>query len=538
MDKLAQIQRIALELQDRNQEAIDLYEPLPVQQAFHSSKVRERLFCASNQSGKTLSCAIEMALFFMGRHSRLPKKNGNAWLVALDGKAIGDVYHKKMFQPGAFQIIRDKKTREWRCYKWWEEPLRESEAMDAPPLIPQRFIAKEAWEKAGEKIPAIMESTTGTRFRFLTSKGEPERGVQLDAVVFDEEIANPSWYAESMARLMIKRGLFMWAVTPQVGTPKFYELYHAAKKMEDNPKPRIKIFHMELDDNPYLRPEIRAEFKEQLKDDEMQYMARIKGIPAILGLRVFPEFTIRKDLMAVASFQIPMNWTRYAVIDPGHQLCAVLFAAVPPPVEGDFIYLYDELYLKNCTGDKLAEEMKKKTLGVEFQDFIIDYQGGRVAGAGDGKRIIDHYVEAFQRHNVKCVERGCGFTKSIPDIQAGVEAAREWMRIRAEEGVTKGTTKLRYFQGMLPNFEWEAENWTNKPKVGKGERRAPQDRGRVHLMGCLRYAALYRPGWIRPASKNGSIAYQAYQDKMRRRRLLSGGKQMINCGPGGPMVQV
>ena len=532
MDKLAQIQRIALELQDRNQESIDLYEPLPVQLAFHTSNARERLFCSANQVGKTMAMCVEFALAFMGRHPKLPDKNGLAWLVALDGKALGDVFYKKLFQPGAFKIIRDKETMLWRCYKWWEEPLLEHEAIDAPPLIPERFVKTEAWDKSAERIPNMITSTTGWVFRFLTSKGEPERGVQCNVIGFDEEIANPAWYAESMARLLLKRGLFMWAVTPQVGTAKFYELYHAAKKMEDDPNARIRIFHMQLDDNPYLKPDVREQFKEQLKDDEMQYLARVKGIPAILGLRVFPEFTIRKDVMAVKSFAIPMHWTRYTFTDPGHQLCAVLFVAVPPPSEGDHIYIYDELYIKNCTAETYAVELKRKTQGYEFQDFIIDYQGARIHSPGDGKRMISHYEEALERHSIRCVAHGHGYTKSIPDVDAGVEAIRELMRPRAD-----GTTRLRYLQGMVKNFEWEAENWVNKPKpkAGKGTRLQPEDRGRVHQMANLRYLALYRPVYVRPTSTRGTVAYQAYQDKMKRRRQLLG-RPMVNCGPGGPLV--
>lgn len=545
MRRIEKIKRVALELQGRVQEAVDLFEPLPVQADFLSDPVREKLFCANNQAGKTMSSAVELALAFMGRHPRLPERDGKAWVIALDGNAIGDVWYKKLFCEGStFRIIRDKDTLEWRTYKWWLDEDRFAESKWAPPLIPERYIRSIAWENKAAHIPAVVTSTTGWEFRFLSSKGEPERGVQLDIVAMDEECANPLWYSEAMARLLIKRGFFIWSVTPQVGTRKFYDLYYEAKQQEDKENPRIKIFHMELDDNPYMKPEAKADFKEQMKDDELQYLARVKGLPALHGLQVLPEFGLRKELASKRWFPIPQNWTRYAFIDPGFQLCAVLFAAVPPPedgrgpktgeIRGDFVYLYDELYVKHCTAVMLAKLMRDKTAGQIIQDFIVDYQGGRARNAIDGRRIVTGYSVAFAEQKVSSVVSGTGFTHAIPDIEAGVEALHEMLRVRDD-----GTTKLRYFPDKVPNFAWEAENWHNKPKPKKKSRLEPEDRGRVHQVSNCRYMALYKPKWVQPEQRReGSVAYQAFQAKMKRRRELTGGRTRINCGPGPAFIQV
>lgn len=489
--------------------------------------------------GKTQSACVEDAMFFCGRHPRLPKKNGKAFIVARDGKEVGDVLYNKLFRPGSFRIIKDLSTGLWRAYKWWEEPDREKESIDAPPLIPARYIKSIAWENKKGNIPAVITSVTGTEFRFLTSQGKPPHGVQLDLAHFDEEIVDPEWYTETMARLIFKGGLFIWSVTPQVGTQRLYTLYENAQRMEaeGTPDPRIEFFYMEFDDNPYITPKKRADFKAQI-EDEHEYLARIKGKPVILGLRVFPEFDFRQAQMVQPWREIPQSWTRYAFIDPGHQLTAVLFAAVPPPMElkGDFIYLYDELYLKNCTAAILAKEMAKKCLTQEFQDFIIDYQGARVRDAGQGRTIIEQYAEAFAKLNVSSRNSGCNFTHGGADVEAGVMAAKELLEVRED-----GTTKLRYFgRKQLPNWTWEIEHWNNqRDKATNKPTNKPESRGRVHQMACFRYCALYRPQYVRPeAVSNRRGGYRQWLQKLDMRDKMAAGSKHVNLGPGERLIDV
>lgn len=487
-----------------------------------------------HNSGKTTSASVECALAFTGRHPRLPKADGKAFLVAFKGNEVGDVLFKKLFRPGAFRVIKDEHTGLWRTYKWWIDGDRASESVEAPPLIPERFIrggwAGIGWENKKDGIPSVVRSTCGWDFRFLTAQSTPPHGVQLDLVLLDEEIPS-NWYTEMMARLLTRNGLMMWSVTPQVGTPRLYSLYEEAIRSRDQENPRVSVFIMGLDDNPYLTEQQREDFKAQIAHaGEDEYNARVHGIPTVMGLRVFKEFLTRRQFMAVPYRDIPSNWTRYAVIDPGHQVCAVLFAAVPPPTDGDFIYLYDELYIKNCTAAVLAREMKKKTVFQDFEDFIIDYQGARVKDAGQGRTIISQYAEEFAKQQVSSRRSGTGFTHGISDIKAGVEAIRGLMRIRDD-----GTVKLRFFPSVMKNWESEIKHWNNKRDPSGGITDDPETRGAVHLCGCTRYLALYQPTYTK-VEQRGNREYRAWISRMNARDKLA--SKHVNLGPGGTLVNL
>src|SRR6187455_363086 len=64
------------------------------------------------------------------------------WVVGYDERHIGGTIYRMLFKPGAFRIIQDRTTGEWRAWKPWElaDKLREEETRPAPPLIPPRLI--------------------------------------------------------------------------------------------------------------------------------------------------------------------------------------------------------------------------------------------------------------------------------------------------------------------------------------------------------------------------------------------------------------
>lgn len=485
----------------------------------------------------TTGAIIEVALALTGRHPRLPAKNGRCFLVAKDGKEIGEVLYRKLCRPGLFKIIYDKELGRWRPYKWWIDGENNPNVQDAPPLLPRRYIKSISWDKKAAHVPEVINCTTGWEARFFTSLGSPPHGVQLDLCHMDEECVNPDWYSEVMARLIAKRGLFMWSATPQKATHRLLQLYERAKEEAEKPEGErgIEAFFMELHDNPYLTDRQKQEFINSIGGDEQEYLVRVKGQFAILGYRVFPEFERREDAMTHFDLStIPNHWTRYAITDPGRQVCAVLFAAVPPPDEGDFVYLYDELYMRNCTADQYGAKMKEKSEGQVFYDFIIDHQGARVRDAGQGRSIESQYSEALSRYKVSCKLNGVGFSHGVPDVRAGVEAIRELIRVRED-----GTTKLRYFKDRMPNFDWEMKHWHYKRNPDGTLKDDPEDRGRVHLAACIRYLALYRPKYQRPemGGQYLGVSYERYLDKMRKRRALMGTPR-LNLGPGGRTVSL
>jgi hypothetical protein len=526
------LRRIAVEIAKRRIEALQLYEPLDEQLAFHKSKAQERILRGSNRGGKTLPAAVDLARAVTGLDKFSPQRDGRAFLVGKDGKHVAQVLYRKLFRAGSFKIIRDKMTKKWRSFRPWSasDMDRINQAKLAPPLIPPRMVREIAWENKKESWPSIVRLVNGWELNFFSSLGKPPQGSDVDRVWFDEEIIDPDWYPEMSARLVDRRGRLVWSATPQSGTEQLYHLHERAATEKENSvaKPSVEEFIVLLEDNKYISTEDKRAFAAKLSEDERA--VRVGGEFAILSFKVFPEYQANRHLMEVPYFEIPRNWTRYLSIDPGRQICAVLFAAVPPVELGDFIYLYDELYIPNCDAELFGQEMRHKCAGQEFEAFLIDHQGARVSDTGGGRSIEDQYSEALRKRKIACNATGCQFIWGAPEPKPGVEEVRQWLRTR-----TDGTTKVRYFRDRIKNLIEEIKLYRYKRQRtahGVIVLDDPEARGRVHQMANLRYLAMFRPRWIAPKSGRGraSGAILAFRQKKKDN---AEGESVISLGPGG-----
>ena len=188
---------------------------------------------------------------------------------------------------------------------------------------------------------------------------------------------------------------------------------------------------------------------------------------------------------------MPRDWTLYIVVDPGHQVCAVLFAALPPrlpPLEtkldpglyGDYVYLIDELYLRDCNAAAFARAVKDKLDGRVLEASVIDYVWGRHSETGTGKSVAQQYGEALQVEQVKARRTGHGFIYASNDIAAGVQAVHHWLRAREDT-----PPKLRALEDKVPTWIWEIERYRKQRDSSGFVLDKPKQRGPVHLMDCL-----------------------------------------------------
>jgi hypothetical protein len=514
----SQLRRLIQEKARRQRESLRLFEPLPSQQRFLKSQAHERLARGSNQSGKTLTAGFEVARAVTGNDPKYPSR-GICFCVAKDGGRIGDVVWRTLARPGAFKVIKDPISGQYRAFRPFDpaDLLVEHLAQPAEPMIPPRYIKDIGWTDKKSSCPSVVILHSGWEIHFFSSLGKPPQGSKIDLGWFDEEIFDSDWYPEVSARLMARKGRFIWSATPQAGTEQLYRLHEIAEEEYGKPHPRIEEFLMLLEENPHIGQDEKQIFASKMTDEE--YRIRVRGEFALLAFKVFPEF--EKDMYEVDPFTIPPTWTRYKITDPGRQVCAVLFAAVPP--DEDAVYLYDELYLKNCSADMYGREVAVKTRNQQFWAFVIDHQGGRHTEAGSGRTIEDQYSEALRRYKIACETSGCAFTWGSPDKKAGVEAVRDWLRIRGS-----GKPKLRILRDRLPNFCREMKHFRYK-KTKEGPNDDPVDRGDVHLMACARYLALYGPRYHKmPVGKRGATgALAAYQAKQKKKDKT----RSINLGP-------
>lgn len=520
--------KLVAELSRRSIESLKLYEPLPAQANFHCSKASERLLRGSNRGGKTLPAAVEVARAVCGSDPfrKYPKTGGRCFAVGKDGKHLGQVMWRKLGRAGAFRVIRDETTNLWRAFRPWsaEDVEREDQSRPAPPMIPPRMIKSIAWENKKENQPNVVTLINGWEINFFSSLGKPPQGSDVDLVWLDEEIVDPDWYPEMSARLLDRNGRLIWSATPQAGTEHLYDLHQRCEEQHGYSDPDAQEFLILLNDNPHITERQKKEFEAKLATPE-EVAVRVGGEFAVSSYKVYSEY--HKSIHEIELAEIPSNWTRYMVVDPGHQVCAVLFAACPPLTIGRQVVLYDELYIRNCDAEKFGERVAARTKDQAFWAFLIDGHAGRQTQIGAGKTVESQYSDALKKRKVASARTGSSFYPGNDDVEAGIDAVRALLRVKED-----GLPVLRVVKGRLPNFDFEIARYHYRRERGMVTDKPDQKRHN-HIMDCLRYLAAYDPVYHSPKDikkpLTGAIA--AYRKKQEERRRKNG-KPFVRLGPG------
>jgi hypothetical protein len=524
----------------RGTEALKLYDPLPKADLFHQSRKHERIVSGPNRSSKTLASSVEVARALTGQdpYGKYPKPPIK-WLdVGRDLRHIGLTMYPLLFKPGAFRIIRDEATGLWRTYRPWTDKARESEAEPAPPLIPERLVNRRriGWHDKRRQIPSIINLRNSSQIVFAASTGKPGKGFAVHGVRFDEELDEGGWYEEVAARLVDHLGVFIWSVTPEEGTEQYWRLHERVVSGD----PNIEQFEMKLEENPYIEQEAKERFEAKLSAETAQ--VKIHGKPAMEGFMIFPDFN--EGVHCCGAFDVPDTWTRFMLVDPGHQVCGIVFAAVPPDddesrkVYGDSVYFYDELYLRRCSATIFGESVRDRVCVKDgekwiqtkhFYVFFIDGQSAKTHDIGSGLKVNEQYADALREYGIQSEMNGSGFTFGSTDTDGGIESVRKWLEIRAD-----GTSKLRIMKDRCPKLVWETKNyrWKRKKKDDGtvGPDKKPRD-GNDHAFWGLRVLASFGPMYQRPKPVvELEPVEQLWRAKQKRKREKYG-SGFVNLGP-------
>ena len=512
--------RLLDEYQARKTDALSLYEPMTLQQRFHQSRTYIRLYIGGNRAGKSVATAAEFARAVRNEDPfRKYPTQGKIYVVGKSLLHCADTIYPLLFHPGSFQIIDDPVTGRWRTFRPWmpEDRKREHEAIPAPPLIPDRFIESVAWKSKQNREINRVTFTTGWEVVFFAAAGNHPQGSPVDIVWFDEEIQKSvkdgEWFPEMSARLIDRKGVMIWSAAPQKGFQELYDLYEKGRRQTAEykadpvkyPRPEIEVFQAEQGDNVYLSAEARVRFVSNLSAE--QAMIRSSGEFDVKSRLVYPEF----DTALIGYPQdhpVPPHWTRYAFIDPGHAIGAVLFVACPPDDEAPFgmpmVLAYDEIYQPRCNATLLAQLMKVKSEHQQWEAFVIDMHGARPTDAGSGVSIYDSYEDAFRKAGVYSKKTGHGFTAANDDRKSGIARGHEWLAKRLVEGGSSYDAPPRFrlktnadmTVSACPNFYYEMRRYPKKvvTNIVSDE---PNDRGATHLCQCFRYCVMYTPEYLR-----------------------------------------
>jgi hypothetical protein len=299
-------------------------------------------------------------------------------------------------------------------------------------------------------------------------------------------------------------------------------------------KSNIRQFRLRMLDNPFLDDEEKKKSIERwAAQGEDVLRMRAEGDFITDSILCYPNFDMRihgMDRSELPEGQIPHNWCRYAVVDPGHAVTAVLFCAVPP--NEDFWLCYDQLYLRQCNASIFGDEFSKRVRDWHFHAFLIDAHGGRLRDIGSGRLPVEQYTEQLMTRNIRSQITGSSFLAGCDDIAARTEATRIAMHIRPQ-----GTPSLRILRNSCPDLERELKRYRKLVNYVSGTAVVtdrPNTKGEVHLCQCLEYLCAYRPRYHAPPIRNGEPdPWWVKWQRERRKRLGENGPGYVFLGPSG-----
>lgn len=500
-----------------------MYQPTPIQAEMHACKASEIIVLGGNRSGKSLSTFVEDARAVTGQdpHDKYTKKDGNLVIIGRDWKHIGMVVYPMLFRAGAFKIIRDSETGNWRAYNPVTDSERKSEAKPAPPLIPPRFIKKISWILKSARYIQSCELNNGWMIYFFSSEGEPPQGFQADRVHLDEDISSDAWLPEMQARLSDRKGVLCWSAMPHSKNDSLASLAERAEQHRESgtENPPIQVFRLRFLDNPHIDQEEKNKNLERwaaLGQDVLRM--RSEGEFVTDSILCYPSFAMavhgydRSDLPQNA---VPADWCRFAAIDPGHAVTSVLFGAVPP--DDSMLLIYDQLYIRQCNALIFGEKFEQKVKGQVFHAFIIDMHGARIRDIGSGRQPVEMYTEQLRNRNIASEVTGSSFIAGCDDIQARMAAVQNYLHIRPI-----GTPKLRLLRGAVPDLEREIKRYKKKVNYVAGTyivTDQPNTRGEVHACQCLEYMCAYGPRYHRPKMAPPDEPWYVEWARKRRKRM-------------------
>jgi hypothetical protein len=262
--------------------------------------------------------------------------------------------------------------------------------------------------------------------------------------------------------------------------------------------PDVEEWLLAFSNNPYIpSDEKRKRLEGWAAAGEAVLRARDLGEYTDDFQLVYPNFNI--DLQGVprksgpdtleielskTQFIVPNDWTTYLAIDPGFTNAACIFGAVPPPSVGKFLLIYDEVLLQRCTAMDFAEEIAKKSKGRTFHAFIIDGHAGRMSVIGGGKRVVEFYREAFEKHNLHSRMTDTGFLPGSDNIPARNMVVRDWLNPRPD-----GTTVLRFITDAVPYTRREFSLY--KQRITRDDVTEDVKSKDNHLQDSLAYLSAY-----------------------------------------------
>jgi hypothetical protein len=537
---------------------LGLYEPMGLQREFHKSKAYYRLLFGGVRAGKSVSAFAETARVATGSdpYGKYPTDRPlTIWLFGWGEGHIGRNIHRLLFRAGAYQMIPDEKTGEWRAYRPWTDYERRTECKPAPPFIPPRYLqgpdAGISYKKRGARVFEVARlyfkpnhPMNGTELWAFTSGGEHPQGVPVDFVHIDEDIKDDQLLDELISRLPDLGGRLIWSAFSHCQCDALQNLLDMAESDAEEGKHDVESFLLTFSGNPYIGDEDKRRTRKLWAMDADVLAARDMGVRDINEVRMYPSFNVNThgcpkqktdpaatpiDKYISEHGECPPESTRFMIVDPAHTKCGVLGLAVPPKHYGDHVVVEWELLIKQCTAKIFAKAVEPKLIAKKYRAFIMDEQYGRQTQSG-GQTVKLQYAEALADLKLTSEITGSSFLPGSSDTTARAQSVRKMLEIRDD-----GTTKLRVITDSCTKLCSSIPKYKKRVTRDETEDRPIPNQKWSDLPNCLEYAAHYRGlGWyplLEPKKPKKQDPFEYYRQWRKKKRRPGSGGGSINIGP-------
>lgn len=296
---------------------LSLYRPYPFQQEFHNAGIcnTERMMCAANRVGKTMSAAAEVAMhltgiypdWFKGRKFKHPVLT---WTASPTNETSRDIIQKELLGGVEFDL--------------------------GTGMVPKaNILGKPKMRQTGVKNVVetfdVIHKTGGRsecNLKTYEQGWKKFQGTQPHVIWLDEEPDDYMIFTECLTRTLTSKGIILVTFTPLQGMTELVEHFMTGGK-------GIYIKNVTWDDATHLD----EEEKERLKASFPSYQvdARTKGIPMLGEGAVFP---VSEDNIKIDPFEVPKHWARVKGCDFGIDHPAA-GAEIAWDKDADIIYLID-----------------------------------------------------------------------------------------------------------------------------------------------------------------------------------------------------
>ena len=306
---------------------------------------RLRLFCAGNQSGKTVSGGTETTFHatedypYWWEGAKL-KGDLEICMIGVNSEETKNVLQKLMLgdraDPGTGLLPKDSIIG---------DPVSRAGVAEGVSLIRVR--------RKGGGVATI-------HFKYVQQGREAFQGTKYHFVMFDEEPPKDV-FNEALMRTATTDGLAIMTFTPLKGYSEVVAAFTDNGLLIDGQHPDDKnkyVVRAGWDDIPHMTEETKAYLKTQFSAHE--YLARSQGVPALGEGAVFP---IPEVEYVIEPFKIPSDWPRAYGMDPGKKCTAVEWGAMDP--NSDVVYIYSEHYQGDVLAAVHAQAIKSRGIWIK-----------------------------------------------------------------------------------------------------------------------------------------------------------------------------